>query len=153
MSFQQQLYDQIRKTVAPNKDFLIFKTAKNWDWKPSVGFTDPAEHQLIGTMPSPVGDKDPFYQSSGASIYNAYKGALYSVKLTTTPEHREQIKKVDEDIAEVQAEQEANYRKYQSAWENSGLPDSEKEEWKENTGWEAMMRIKCSVHMQLLPQS
>ena len=142
MSFQQQLYDQIRDNVAPDKDFLLFKTAAAWDWQPNVGFVHPKEHQLVGTMPAPIGDEGPFYKSSGASIFNAYKTTLDSVDLEPSPEYEQKLKSMDDQIATAQAELQASNAKCKEAWKDSDEPDSKEDEWKEDNGWDVILQTK-----------
>lgn len=147
MSFHQQLYDQLCAKVAPNKKFLLFKVAQNWDWPPDANVVSPAEHELVGTMPALVDEgEDPFYTSSGTDIYGAYKTALFSVKIDTT-EEQEELNQIDSSMEGILAEQQKVYGEYLAAWKASGLSESHQEEWKKESGW----GLKLSMHMNMMP--
>ena len=110
MSFQQQLYDQIRAKVAPpNEKFLLFKVAMNWDWEPDANFIHEVEHQLVGTMPALVPEgEDPFYESSSIDIYDAYTAALDSVKLDVSEEQQE-LNQIDANTETIFEQQKKTY--------------------------------------------
>lgn len=139
MSYQEQFYAQLREKVAPpGENFLMFKIALNWDWAPPAvpGFVDSVEHGLVGTMPKLASEEEePFYESSGTDIYDAYRIAFSCVKVDEAKRKRK-LKKVKEEIKHTSDEQQEEYEKYREEWEATNLPESKKEEWERNTGWD-----------------
>lgn len=137
MSLQQQLYVRIREKIAPaGNSFLIHKTGLLWDWPaPDLGFVQKAEHQLVGTMPAPIGPEGPYYAPGAGDIYNAYKTVFNSVEVVVSDEHQQQLQGINDKLDVAMREKQGEYATYLAQWKAAGLPDSEKEEWNKMMAW------------------
>ena len=119
----------------------------DWTWpQPKPGFINDKAYRVVGQVPkwSAVGKYSPL----DANLYSSYKTVLEKCpKPTTTPEQRQQLKDVQDQINEAKATLASDRDAMMYAWAQAqrvpeGMPPpSDFDAWKQENGWTARLQV------------
>lgn len=112
------------------------KTPLAWDWPVAErGFIEQNEYNLVGYMPQ----QDPcYYIRSTQEVFEAYSTVIKSAKLTQTREYLEELRVLDNSIAEARARLDDNTARMKVDQEKTKMSDDKFDEaqWLKESGWE-----------------
>ena len=83
-------------------------------------------------------------------IYGAYKETLNSVKLQVSAEHQQELDKLDSQLAHAVAKKHETRVMYLAEWKDTDLPESEKDQWTIDYGWDTRVRASKVMLMSVL---
>lgn len=148
MSLQQQLYDELAKTInlTGSQRFLLATTPQEWDW-PVSEYTEMAEYQLVGYMPEAVPDHKPYYTRTSTSIYDAYKTVIRAVDVVTSDNQQQAVRDIDNRIKAANAKYSKKEtilnHKMSEASKRAGK-DFDEDKWLKGSGKRFQMELKSA---------
>ena len=139
-----QVWAKVNAVLGEGGKMQLIYPFMDWTWPvPNPGYIDKTAYSVLGQIPkwSAVGK----YAPSDKSLYDSYKNMINTCpKLVLTPEQREQLKEVQDQINEAQTTFTSNTKAKNYDWVQAqkvppGVPPPQYAEWMVSSGWKATL--------------